>query len=108
MEQVRWTLVVYEFLDNDQFSNLDTLMLQLAPGRCLLTLDAAAAEGKPRGDMAKVTRYKLDRSSSSGGPWCGDAQSDAALFFERGSGVTCHFSVVFACCIRVCSMVKIA
>lgn len=52
--KVRWTLAVYEFLDNDQFSNLDTLMLQLAPGRCLLTLDAGAAEGKPRGDMAKV------------------------------------------------------
>lgn len=47
--------MVYEFLDNDQFSNLDTLMLQLAPGRCLLTLDAGAAEGKPRGDMAKVS-----------------------------------------------------
>ncbi|CAM9157187.1 unnamed protein product [Ectocarpus sp. 4 AP-2014] len=53
-DKVRWTLVVYEFLDNDQFSNLDTLMLQLAPGQCLLTLDAGAAEGKPRGDIAKV------------------------------------------------------
>lgn len=52
--QVRWTLVVYEFLDNDQFSNLDTLMLQLAPGQCLLSLDAGGIEGKPRGDMAKV------------------------------------------------------
>lgn len=52
--QVRWNLVVYEFLDNDQFSNLDTLMLQLAPGHCLLTLDADAIKGKPRGDMAKV------------------------------------------------------
>ena len=51
---MRWTLVVYEFLDNDQFSNLDTLMLQLAPGQCLLSLDAGAIEGKPRGDMAKV------------------------------------------------------
>lgn len=46
--------MVYEFLDNDQFSNLDTLMLQLAPDRCLLSLDAGAIEGKPRGDMAKV------------------------------------------------------
>lgn len=55
MVQVRWTLAVYEFLDNDQFSNLDTLMLQLAPGQCLLSLDAGAIEGKPRGDMAKVT-----------------------------------------------------
>lgn len=54
MVKVRWTLVVYEFLDNDQFSNLDTLMLQLAPGQCLLSLDAGAIEGKPRGDMAKV------------------------------------------------------
>lgn len=46
--------MVYEFLDNDQFSNLDTLMLQLAPGQCLLSLDAGAIDGKPRGDMAKV------------------------------------------------------
>eukprot|EP00903_Cladosiphon_okamuranus_P013061 g12182.t1 len=53
-DKVRWTLAVYEFLDNDQFSNLDTLMLQLAPGQCLLSLDAGAIEGKPRGDMAKV------------------------------------------------------
>lgn len=62
--KVRWTLAVYEFLDNDQFSNLDTLMLQLAPGRCLLTLDAGAAEGKPRGDMAKVREIhdKLHRT----------------------------------------------
>ena len=55
--QVRWTLAVYEFLDTDQFSNLDTLMLQLAPGQCLLSLDADAAKGKPRGDMAKVRIY---------------------------------------------------
>lgn len=54
--QVRWNLVVYEFLDNDQFSNLDTLLLQLAPERCLLSLDADASKGKPRGDTAKVTR----------------------------------------------------
>lgn len=46
--------MVYEFLDNDQFSNLDTLMLQLAPGECFTSLDADAAKGKPRGDMAKV------------------------------------------------------
>lgn len=55
--QVRWTLAVYEFLDTDQFSNLDTLMLQLAPRQCLLSLDADAAKGKPRGDMAKVRSY---------------------------------------------------
>ena len=46
---------MYEFLDNDQFSSLDTLMLQLAPGECLLALDADAAKGKPRGDVAKVS-----------------------------------------------------
>lgn len=55
MEQVRWNLVVYEFLDNDQFSNLDTLLLQLAPKRCLIPLDAEASKGKPRGDIAKVS-----------------------------------------------------
>ncbi|CAM9890777.1 unnamed protein product, partial [Choristocarpus tenellus] len=53
-DNVRWTLVVYEFLDNDQFSNLDTLMLQLAPQSCLITLGPEAAKGRPRGDMAKV------------------------------------------------------
>lgn len=56
---MRWTLAVYEFLDTDQFSNLDTLMLQLAPRQCLLSLDADAAKGKPRGDMAKVRSYFL-------------------------------------------------
>ncbi|CAN0184702.1 unnamed protein product [Ascophyllum nodosum] len=53
-DKVRWNLFVYEFLDNDQFSSLDTLMLQLAPGECLLALDADAAKGKPRGDVAKI------------------------------------------------------
>lgn len=53
-DMVQWALHVYEFMDNDQFSNLETLMLQLAPGLCLLTLDAEAVKGKPRGDIAKV------------------------------------------------------
>lgn len=53
--QVQWALQVYEFMDNDQFSNLETLLLQLAPGQCLLSLDADAIKGKPRGEMAKVT-----------------------------------------------------
>ncbi|CAM9498602.1 unnamed protein product, partial [Discosporangium mesarthrocarpum] len=53
-DRVSWTLMVYEFLDNDQFSNLDTLVLQLAPHSCLITLDGNAAKGRPRGDMAKL------------------------------------------------------
>jgi hypothetical protein len=41
-------------MDNDQFSNLDSLLVQLGPSLAHLTLDKPAKEGKPRGDLAKV------------------------------------------------------
>jgi hypothetical protein len=53
-DTVCWTLISYEFMDNDQFSNLDSLLVQLGPSLAHLTLDKPAKEGKPRGDLAKV------------------------------------------------------
>lgn len=37
-----------------QFSNLDSLLLQLGPQDAHVALEASAKEGKPKGDAAKL------------------------------------------------------
>ncbi|CAM9675744.1 unnamed protein product, partial [Phaeothamnion confervicola] len=59
-DRVSWTFVVYEFLDNEQFSNLDALLVQLAPAECFVPPDSVAKSGKPSIDGTKV-RVLLDR-----------------------------------------------
>jgi hypothetical protein len=53
-ESACWQLTSYEFLDNEEFGNLDSLLVQLGPGCVYVTLDAAAKSGTPKGDLAKL------------------------------------------------------
>ncbi|KAG5182147.1 muts protein-like protein 2A [Tribonema minus] len=53
-DTVYWRLVSYEFLDNEQFSNLDSLLLQLGPAEAFVAAEPGSKEGKPKGDLAKL------------------------------------------------------
>ena len=56
MKQESWTLGVYEFMDNEHFNTLDTVLNQLSPSQCYVK----AAKGRDgeaalQGDAKRVS-----------------------------------------------------
>ena len=52
-DTIQWSLKLYDFLDNDQFSNLDSFLIQI--GQCIVVI-ADDIEDNSKADNRKVRR----------------------------------------------------